>query len=362
MTLPAAATGLATVQRALEPRPLPRVDPIAQLPVLILFPHSRCNCRCLMCDIWRSTAKDELSATHVARWVDEWRDLGVRRVVLSGGEALLHSHLWELCDVLGGAGIGVSLLTAGLPLKRHAAELVRRVDHVIVSLDGPQPVHDRIRNVPRAFLRLAQGVAEIRRRDPNVVVSARCTVQRANFASLRATVATAHALGLDQISFLAADVSSEAFNRPDGWDGERIGSIALEAADLPLLSAELDALEYEHAGDFASGFIAESPRKLRQRLGQYYAALLGEGDFAPHTCNAPWVSSVIEADGTVRPCFFQPPLGNIHETGSLAAILNSPQAVAWRRGLDVRRNAVCRRCVCTLTLRETGDDPVFARG
>jgi len=116
--------------------------------------------------------------------------------------------------------------------------------------------------------------------------------------------------------------------------------------------AALARLEREHAGDFASGFIAESPDKLRLRLSQYFAALLGRGDFAPNNCNAPWVSSVIEADGTVRPCFFQPPLGNIHRAGDggLASILNSDEAVAWRRGLDTHRDAICQRCVCTLSL------------
>src|SRR5437868_10450494 len=89
--------------------PLPRIDPITRLPILILFPHSRCNCRCLMCDIWRATTRTELAAADVARWVDEWRALGVSRVVLSGGEALMHSHLWELCDHLRAADIGITI-------------------------------------------------------------------------------------------------------------------------------------------------------------------------------------------------------------------------------------------------------------
>ena len=337
------------------PPPLPRRDPIARLPILILFPHSRCNCRCLMCDIWRATTRDELAASDVARWLAEWRELGVRRVVLSGGEALLHSELWALCDHLRAAEIGITLLSTGLLLKRHAAELVRRCDDVVVSLDGPQPIHDHIRNIPRAYARLAEGVAAVKAADPRVSVSARCTVQRANFQHLRAVVAAARELGLDRVSFLAADVSSEAFNRPGGWDGERAGEVALLAGDLPLLAAELDALEREFAAEFASGFIAESPLKLRRRLHQYYAALHGQADFHPNSCNAPWVSSVIESDGTVRPCFFQPPIGNIHQSGSLAALLNAPEAVAWRRGLDTRRDAICRKCVCTLSLRAIDD-------
>jgi MoaA/NifB/PqqE/SkfB family radical SAM enzyme len=332
--------------------PLPRTDPIARLPILILYPHSRCNCRCLMCDIWRARGKGELRQEDVARWLPEWQALGVRRIVLSGGEALLHADVHAFCEPLRAAGIGLTLLSTGLLLRRDAPRLVRWCDDVIVSLDGPREVHDRIRNVARAYDKLAEGVAAVRAADPTVAVSGRCTVQRENFRDLRATVRAARELGLDRLSFLAADVTSEAFNRPGGWEPERRLAVALEADDLPLLAAEIDALEREHAADFAHGFLAESPEKLRRRLLQHFAALLGQGDFAPVECNAPWVSAVVEADGMVRPCFFQPALGNLREAGSLAAVLNSPEAVAWRQGLDTRRNDICRRCVCSLALRK----------
>lgn len=353
----------------LAPRPTPdpdgpvdmlaRTDPVAELPIVILYPHSRCNCRCVMCDIWQVTTKREIATGDLGRWLPEWRRLGVRRVVLSGGEPLMHSALWELCGPLHDAGIGVTLLSTGLLLKRHAGEIARFCDDVVVSLDGPREVHNLIRNVPRAYEKLAEGVAALRAVAPESLISGRCTVQRANYQSLRATVLAARDLGLDRISFLAVDVSSEAFNRPGGWPAGRAGEVALGRDDLPLLADELAALEAERAADFASGFIAESPAKLRRRLFQYFAALLGQGDFFPNDCNAPWVSTVIETDGTVRPCFFQPPLGNVHAEGSLEAVLNSPEALRWRRGLDTRRDAICRKCVCSLALR-THDERVPA--
>jgi radical SAM protein with 4Fe4S-binding SPASM domain len=309
-----------------------------------------------MCDIWRAKERHELAAADIACWIEGWRALGVQRVVLSGGEALLHSHLWELCGLLREAGIGITLLSTGLLLKRDATELVRYCDDVIVSLDGPEVIHDQIRNIPRAYAKLAEGVAALRATGAEITISGRCTIQHANFRFLRTTVQAAHALGLDRISFLAADVSSEAFNRPGGWEAARAAQVALEAGDLPLLAAELDALECEQAADFANGYIAESPHKLRLRLLQYFAALSGKAEFAPNECNAPWVSSVIEADGTVRPCFFQPPLGNIYEAGSLEAVLNSPSAIRFRRALDVRTNPICRQCVCTLALRENSEE------
>lgn len=345
---------LATGSTGAAPAMIPPADPIRDLPILILYPHSRCNCRCVMCDIWRAKDRTEITASDVRSWVDEWRGLGVRRLVLSGGEPLMHSHLWELCEAVRGAGIGITILSTGLLLGRHAADVVRYCDDVVVSLDGPGDVHDAIRNIPGAFGKLAAGAGAVKAADAGVRVSGRCTVQRQNFRHLRATVAAAHEAGLDGISFLAVDVSSAAFNRPDGWPASRVEQVVPTAAELPALRDELRALYRERASDFEDGFIAESPEKLDRRVYRYFAALHGAGDFAPVRCNAPWVSSVVETDGTVRPCFFQPPLGNIHEAGNLEGVLNSDAALAWRRGLDTRRDEICRRCVCSLALRGDG--------
>lgn len=331
---------------------LPRTDPIARLPIVILYPHNRCNCRCVMCDIWQDTRRQELSAAEVAGWLPEWKTLGVARVVLSGGEPLMHSHLWDLCQEVQSAGLGITVITTGLLLKRSAAWLVRYCDDVVVSLDGPEAVHDRIRNVPRAFRRLADGVAAVKEADLTVRVTGRCTVQRLNFRMLRATVSAAREIGLDGISFLAVDISTEAFNRPGGWPEERATAVALTAEDIPDLGAELDALERDCESDFVEGFIVESPTKLRRRLEQYLASLVGLAEFAPNHCNAPWVSTVIESDGTMRPCFFHAPLGNVRDTGSIRGVLNSEAAVRWRQGLDVAQNEICRRCVCTLALSQ----------
>ncbi len=339
---------------------LPRADVIEELPILILYPHARCNCRCVMCDIWRVTSRDEITPEEVERWLPEMEGLGVRRVVLSGGEALLHSRLPELCDRLRTAGIGVSVLTTGLLLERDAAWLVDRCDDIVVSLDGPAELHNEIRRVPTAFDKLARGVRAVRAAAPDgrIRVSARCTVQKRNHRRLRETVAAARALGLDGISFLAADVSSEAFNREGGWPAERAAEIALDGDDLRTLAEELHALEVERAADFASGYIAETPAKLRTRLEAHFQGMLGLRELTAPECNAPWVSAVVEADGTVRPCFFQPALGNARSAGGIGAVLNSPAAVAWRKGLDVARNEICRRCVCSLALRDGAVDAV----
>jgi radical SAM protein with 4Fe4S-binding SPASM domain len=59
---------------------------------------------------------------------------------------------------------------------------------------------------------------------------------------------------------------------------------------------------------------------------------------------------VVEADGTVRPCFFHAPLGNIREM-PLSDILNSERAIRFRKDLDMDTDPICSRCVCYLNLR-----------
>jgi MoaA/NifB/PqqE/SkfB family radical SAM enzyme len=317
------------------------------MPIVVLMPHSRCNCRCVMCDIWKSNhLKREISREQLQRHMADFDRLGVRRVVLSGGEALMHSNLWSLCELLKERGIAITLLSTGLLLKRHAADVVRWTDDVIVSLDGSRALHDEIRNIPGAYDKLAEGVGALRAQRADFPVSCRCVLQRRNFADLPNIIAAAHELGLDSLSFLAADVSSEAFNRAQPWGDERVADVALSPNEVAEFDRILEGVIADRAADFAAGYIAESPDKLR-RLVRYYAALNGAGDFPPTRCNAPWVSTVVEADGTVRPCFFHHTLGNIRDQ-SLADILNSPEAIAFRRNLDLNTDPICRKCVCTL--------------
>jgi hypothetical protein len=56
---------------------------------------------------------------------------------------------------------------------------------------------------------------------------------------------------------------------------------------------------------------------------------------------------VIEAGGDIRPCFFHRPLGNTRD-GALHEVLNGPQALQFRRNLDMASDPICQRCVCSL--------------
>jgi Fe-coproporphyrin III synthase len=319
---------------------------IRTVPVVVISPHNQCNCRCVMCDIWRIREAKEITPALLEQQLASFRELSVHWVVFTGGEPQMNPQMIFLAKILRNEGIRVTMLTAGLLLESQAESVAANVDDVIVSLDGPATLHDKIRRVPHAFEQIKTGVAALRCFRPDIIVRARCTVQKANHGSLCEVVKSAKEIGLNSISFLAADLTSEAFNRPQGWAPESQDRVALNADEADALEAEVERLVIEHRLDLNSGFVLESPDKLR-RLVLHFRAHLGQGPHIAPNCNAPWVSSVIEASGEVRPCFFHPSLGNIHDQ-PLHQIVNSPKALSFRTTLDVATNPVCRRCVCSL--------------
>jgi len=332
---------------------------IRALPVVVIFPHNQCNCRCVMCDIWRIRDAREITPDDLEQQLQSFRDLGVGWVVFSGGEPQLNKEWSRLTRMLRLAGIRVTLLTAGLLLQSEAQVVVDSVDDVIVSLDGPPAVHDKIRRIPGAFARLAEGVETLHQFRPDIEVRGRCTVQKANHDALCAVVQSAKEIGLRSISFLAADLTSSAFNRPEGWLPDRVNRVALVSAEVDRLEAEIERLIRERRPDLDSGFVVESADKLR-RIVQHFRAHLGQTEDVAPRCNAPWVSAVIEASGDVRPCFFHPVLGNIHRQ-ALPDILNGAQALNFRANLDVQSNAICRKCVCSLHLARPDEPRTPAR-
>ena len=339
-------TGLLEIARRVTGRTTGRLQ---SLPILALNVHTGCNCRCVMCDIWKANADGrELSVAQLSEHVGAIRRMRVRRVMLTGGEPLLHPNLWALCDLLAAEGIRTTLVTTGLLVEKHAAAIAKAIDTVVVSVDGPPEAHDAIRRVTGAFHLILRGMAALKVARVRPRLIARSVVQRGNFTLLAETIGAVRAAGFDELSFLAADVTSTAFNRPAPWDQSRRDEVAIGEGDLPRLREEIRrACDVEREA-FDEGFVAGGAASLT-RILRYYTALAHDGPFPEVRCNAPWVSAVLEPDGSFRPCFFQQAYPKA--AGPFDVVLNSPDAIAFRRALDPATNDTCRRCVCSLNLR-----------
>src|SRR5688572_26379146 len=218
-----------------------QTDLIRALPVVILMPHSACNCRCVMCDIWKDNQNlKQLNEKDITGLLSSFRKFKTQQVVMSGGEALLNPNFFRFCELMKNENIKVTLLSTGLTLQKNAPQLLKWVNDIIVSLDGDEETHNMIRNIPNAYQKLKEGVRAIRDIQKDYKITGRTVIQRLNFRHWPEIIDSAIEIGLDQVSFLPADVSSHAFNREVLWSDQRQHEILLSENELPELNTVLE--------------------------------------------------------------------------------------------------------------------------
>jgi MoaA/NifB/PqqE/SkfB family radical SAM enzyme len=314
---------------------------LESLPLVTLYLSERCNSRCVTCDYWRHGVND-MTLESVERLAPALAELRTRAVLLSGGEPLLNPEWQDIAALLKRRGLSLWLLTSGLSLAKHARAAADLFDSITVSLDGTcAETYAAIRGLD-AFDKVCEGVRAVAAagKPPGL----RVTLQRANYRELARFVTLARDLGAAGVSFLAVDVSNgHAFARRDQAPAE----LAPSRADILVLERLLARLEREHAEEFRSGFIAESPAKLR-RILDYFAALRGRREFPAVRCNAPEFSAVIGAGGRVAPCFFIAGPAFAPRAPALGAALASEPMRALRGAIRAGERPECERCVCSM--------------
>lgn len=103
----------------------------------------RCNFRCDYCDAYKRKTK-EMSAEEVKRCIDEFREMGTRKVGFCGGEPTLRKDLGELIDHAKSKGMLVTTTSNGFLVPKRIEE-IKNLDILILSLDGPEDVQDSLR-------------------------------------------------------------------------------------------------------------------------------------------------------------------------------------------------------------------------
>ena len=312
-----------------------------RLPLVTIYLSERCNSRCVTCDYWRHGRQD-MSFESVKRLVPAMRELRTEVVLVSGGEPLLNPQWFEIAQLLKGSGLKLWLLTSGLSLAKHSRRVVSVFDSVTVSLDGTCPsTYAAIRGVD-AFDNVCAGIRAMS--EAGTPVSLRVTLQRDNYRELLQFVQIAHELAVSQVSFLPVDVANpHAFARVDG----AVADVALHPEDLPVFERLLCSLEREHAEDFESGLIAESPQKLR-RIHQYFGAVNRLNAYPPVRCNAPEFSAVIDSHARLHPCFFIPGTADAQVRDDLGRALNGEGMQGLRETIRAGQRRECSTCVCSL--------------
>ena len=163
---------------------------------LIFFVTSRCNLLCTHCFYWEelNKRKNELTFDEIETVARSLPNL--LSVSFTGGEPYLRPDLpdiaaaFECHSHVRNIQIPSNGLVVDKTLER-ATELLRKVRHARVatgvSLDGPEEIHNRIRQHPKSFENAVQtlrGLKKLKPSFPNLSVGVALTVSSANQSQL----------------------------------------------------------------------------------------------------------------------------------------------------------------------------------
>jgi MoaA/NifB/PqqE/SkfB family radical SAM enzyme len=154
---------------AARPRParmLDEADYRDRVPVHVVWEITlACDLKCLHCGSRAGRARPgELSTGECLDVVDRLGRLGTREVTLIGGEAYLRDDWTEIVRAIRDRGMNCTIQTGGrnLNARRIAAAVAAGLQGVGVSVDGLEPLHDRLRGVPGSFRQAIRALEDCR--------------------------------------------------------------------------------------------------------------------------------------------------------------------------------------------------------
>lgn len=210
-----------------------------------------CNLRCIHC---RATATELSSPTDLATRtalgiIDQIAAAANPILVLSGGEPLYRSDIFQLARYATGKGLRVALATNGTLVTKDVARMIvdSGVRRVSISLDGADATtHDSFRGIPGAFEAAVRGLRNLKALGMSVQIN--MTIARHNAHQLPDVLQLARNLGADALhTFLlvpvgcGVDIAAEQMVAPEeyermlNWfyDQSLVGGIELKATCAP---------------------------------------------------------------------------------------------------------------------------------
>lgn len=140
---------------------------------LTLMVTSKCNLRCVFCNIPDRTYKRfEIPVLEAFKIIDSASILGVERIDFTGGEPLLYPDLWKIEKYAAEKGIKTSLVTNGVLISNHIEEFRKSsLDSVCVSLDGEKHIHEMLRGASGIYEKIIDGINLLKKQNIEIFIN-----------------------------------------------------------------------------------------------------------------------------------------------------------------------------------------------
>ncbi|QKR00313.1 radical SAM protein [Metallosphaera tengchongensis] len=195
-------------------------------PSVLVFNVTRnCNLRCRHC--YSNSGTQLFTDLPLSSWlnaVKQASEMGVKHILLSGGEPLARRDIHIIAKEAHDHGIRVELSTNGTMVTRERLEELKGyIDYVGISVDGPEVVHDKFRGVDGAFKRAMRGIHLSR--EMGIKTGLRFTITKENYHYVDFVFELMKKEGIDRVCFYHLAYAGRADREMDIDNSTRLGVI-----------------------------------------------------------------------------------------------------------------------------------------
>jgi AdoMet-dependent heme synthase len=272
-------------------------NPEQFVPRLVFWEVTKgCNLRCIHCraSATELSSPSDLPTATALGIIDQIAGFARPILVLSGGEPLYRSDIFQLARYGTDRSLRVALATNGTLVTREVAGMIvdSGVRRVSISLDGSDaPTHDTFRGIPGAFEAAVRGLRNLKERGMSVQIN--MTIARHNAHQLPDVLELARSLGADALhTFLlvpvgcGVDIAAEQMVPPQEYeamlhwfyDRSLEGGIELKATCAPhyfRVLRQRRAEERRAAGTYGQNAAAPTPPPIPDSIGPAEMAMPG---------------------------------------------------------------------------------------
>lgn len=298
----------------------------------VILVTERCNARCRICGYGNGPTEptEELSRDQLVELIADAHGLGCRSIILSGGEPLLRSDIYEVFAAVCGLGIEAScaVCTNGSMIDASSARRLAAAKpsgQIVISVDGHEAaLHDTIRGVPGSFDQAIAALDHLNEAFGDTEhVGINTIVNRLNLAHL------------DEITQMVATHGARVHKLAPVYGPSADPELRLEPSQLQAL--------YD-----------DSPRltALAQSLGLVSVNLSPYALVATGGCLVPSFLTFVDSGGRIHGCNVakggfnrsqRKPLGQFQQRGDLERIWCSSSYDEFRRGALTKAHPFCAR-------------------
>lgn len=276
----------------------------------------RCNFNCVYCYAEGGEPnQNELSLEEIKDVMDQARELGARKVTLTGGEPMTREDFWDVVEYASKTGLAVNLYTNGSLIDEEAAARLAKLDVLpCVKLDSRDPkTQDRLAGQTGAFEKILKGIWNLRK----------AGYGEEREMNINAVITAMNIDGLPELWWWCREHDIQPMFLRLGPKGRAAGKDSLVVGTPRLLELFLDlaAIDWE----YKIHWNATTP-------------------FCGRGCHKHYISCYVGSVGNVQPCTGVDVHGGNIKEQSLKDILSTSEVFNIARNMEDHVKGACKTC------------------